>query len=161
MGNAGDAVTVPPPGERLTPRARAYMVIVATRHVLVGLVCIAAPGTFRSGSYSGIKQALPFGGDASLCAWGVMFAATGLLAAYAAWSAGEQPARFALLWSVITSAFWVGGFGAAWAAGDLAGWTGPIIWATVTAKDCTMLRSPLRNPFEPVVRKVLDTDGRR
>lgn len=151
------AVT-PAPGptvpERMTPRARAYMSIVAARHVLVGLACIVLPDHFTSTSYDVLKGFLGtlLSPDQTLVAWGCAFVAVGSLAAYAAVTGREEPARSALRASVTTTALWAGGFLAVIFTGASAGWSGVIVWTALAAKDLTMLRDPLRNPFEDLVR---------
>jgi hypothetical protein len=139
----------------MTPRARAYITIAGLRHLLVGAFCLAAPEQFRSSSYQPIKTALPAPESQALLWWGVMFVGTAMLAATAAVRGREGIARWALLASVLSSAVWAAGFVAGAIEGVLTGPTGPIIWTAVTLKDITMLRAPMRNPFEPVIRKAL------
>lgn len=144
------------PEERMTARARAYLLTAAARHIAVGVTCILAPGEFASPSYAAIKGVLPVDGTYAITMWGILFGATGLLCAFAAAAGRAGEARWALLASVLTSALWAAGFVAELRYSGAP--TGPIIWTAVTIKDITMLRSPLRNPFEPVIRRALDRD---
>ena len=144
-----------PPGERMTPRARVYMAICAARHVLVALACLVLTQTFTSGSYAGVKGFLHWfvPADSMLRTWGLVFAVVGSLAVLGAVTGRVELARNALLASVIVTFCWVGGFIASIASGESAGATGVIAWAALAGKDLTMLQDPLRNPFEPLIRK--------
>lgn len=146
---------IAPLAERLTPRARVYMAVAGLRNLALGVVCILMPEYFTSGSYAGIKGALPFTADTSLIVWGAAFLVAGVIATSAAVFGHETHARIGLMTSVVISGSWVGGFAFAQITGAAAGPTGLIVWAAFTAKDLTMLRDPLRNPFEPLVREVL------
>lgn len=134
------------------------MGIASARHVCMALFAILAPYKFASPAYEGLREALPFAaGSHAIIAWGWVFAATGILCALGAIRASEDTARWALFISVVVTAAIGGGFLAAWAAGVLTGPTAMITLFAVALKDLTMLRSPLRNPFEPVVQRVLST----
>lgn len=151
---------VPPVGERLTPRARAYLLIACLRHGVAGLALLIFPGAFASPSFDGIKGALPLQHRHSLMAWGVVFLFTAIVCGWAAASAREGSARIALSGSIFASLVWLGGFIAATALGVQISPMGAIFCAALVAKDLTMLRDPLRNPFEPIARKVLrDQNG--
>lgn len=152
----------------MTPRARAYMAICSVRHLLLGIALVAAPQAFKSQTYDGIKDLLPLPSDVALAGWGGIFIATGILAGVAALIGREGEARWALLASVLTTALWAGGFTvyvtAHWIQmGELVNPSGPLIWLAVALKDITMLRNPLVNPFEQLVRQAgtgAETDGR-
>lgn len=146
--------------ERMTRRAQAYLLICAVRHLAVGLACVVIPEAFSSPVYSGIKKALPLSADYAMSLWGVLFLVTGVWCCTAAMVRFEQPARIALLLSVITSAFWAGGFAFAALGGDMSVPSSPVLWVSVTLYDLTMLRQPLRNPFESITRRILDDDRR-
>ena len=145
-----------PAEDRMTHRARAYLGIAAARHVLLGLLCILDPATFTSPSYEGILSALPiFHVITAIEVWGVVFIVTGSVCAAAAGTARAGVARLGLTMSAVVSAMWVGGFLASALSGALAGWSGPVVWAALVAKDLTMLRDPLRNPFEDLVPRTI------
>lgn len=141
--------------EVMSLRARAYLIIAGLRHTALGICCILFPAAFAGPSYDAIKSALPVGPELSLQLWGLLFMGTALLAFVGAVLGREGEARWALLASVITSALWAGGFFAALRSGNLTGPTALVLCLAVTLKDLTMLRAPMRNPFEPLVRKVL------
>lgn len=139
----------------MTGRARGYLAIVAARHLILGSICVVHPEHFTSGSYEGIKDALPFvSGDGAMVSWGLIFIIVGILNVIPVLTGRETYARAGLLVNVVVTGFWVGGFIAAQIAGTSAGPSGLIIWASVLAKDSTMLRDPMRNPFEPIVRQM-------
>jgi hypothetical protein len=145
----------PPPGQRMTPRARVYMAICAARHLLLGIACLLNPEGFTSGSFSGVKNVLHWlvPPDPMLRIWGVVFVGVGAVCALAVLLGRPEIARNVLLASVIVSFCWTGGFIASIWTGQSAGWSGVIVWAAVAGKDLTMLQDPLRNPFEPLIRK--------
>ena len=141
--------------QHMSRRAKVYLMVAAARHLIIGFICVLDPGSFTSGSYRGVIDALsgiPIG--PAIVLWGYLFLVTGLACLTAAIVGKETPARVGLLFSVVTTACWAGGFFAAILGGSSAGATGAIIWAAVALKDATMLRQPLRNPFEPLIQKV-------
>jgi len=139
----------------LTLRARTYMGIVSMRHLLIGAFCLIRPGDFQSPSYGGVKDALGFlAPDTALMVYGLAFIIAGVASAVPVVTGGDGAARAGLLISVVVTGLWVGGFFAAIWDGTIAGPTGPVVWCAVLAKDLTMLREPLRNPFEPIVRRI-------
>ena len=148
-------VNAPPPGERLTPRARAYLWIAAWRHGTVGLSLILWPQLFNGPAFGAMKNALPVNSTAALAVWGSIFLAASLFSAYAATVARENPARVALIVSIMSSLIWAGGFASATYDGAKLSPIGLIFAIALAAKDLTMLRDPLRNPFEPLLNKVL------
>ncbi|QZN86869.1 hypothetical protein [Cellulomonas sp. C5510] len=142
-----------PPGQRMTPRARAYMAICASRHLFLGVMCLWRPQDFTSGSFDGVKDFLwLLHPDTALMVWGAVFVVVGALAGFAAFTGNEDAARHALFVSVVTTFMWAGGFAWSILTGTSAGWSGVIVWSALAAKDLTMLRDPLRNPFEDLVR---------
>lgn len=148
--------------QQMTKRAKVYLLIATARHLAVGLACVLAPSSFKSGSYQGIIDALagiPF--LTSIELWGWAFLGTSLACFIGAVIGRETPARVGLVFSVVTTACWAVGFAASMFMGSSAGSTGFFIWAAVAAKDATMLRQPLRNPFEPLVQKLVADKARR
>lgn len=142
--------------EQMTPRARTYLVTAALRHLIIGAVCVFSPGGFTSSSYQGVTDALGwFRPEVAIVVWGWLFIVSGIACALAAVTGREDAARIGLMLSVVTTACWGGGFLAAVVTGVSAGPTGAVIWIAVAIKDATMLRQPLRNPFEPIVQKVI------
>lgn len=148
--------------QRMSKRAKAYLLVAAARHISIGLICILMPTSFHSPSYRGVIDALsgvPLATSIEL--WGVLFVVTGLACLFAAIVGRETPARVGLLFSVVTTACWAGGFVASIFLGSGIGHTGAIIWLAVALKDATMLRQPLRNPFEPLVQKLAADRAKR
>lgn len=161
------AVLPPLPQPQMTPRARAYLLICAIRHIVLGMALVMVPEAFQSETYRGVKNLLPLPPDNVMIGWGGVFLSAGLLSLVAAWIGREGEARWALLVSVLTTALWAGAFlvyvGSTWiTTGDLVNPSGPVVWSAICLKDITMLRSPLRNPFEELVRRAAseaDADG--
>lgn len=150
-----EATDVNPMGQHafarsMTPRARWYLAICATRHTLVALFAILAADSFQSPSFGPIISAAP------LWAWGIIFLGAGVMCGYGAWKRSARIARLGLMWSA-TSTFMVGvGILLAWLTGDLSSPTGPIIWLAVAFKDFTVCADPLRSPFEDWVEEIVD-----
>jgi len=140
---------------KMSLRARAYLGITAAFHLTLGSFCLLVPETFLSSSYEGLRHALPVPAGLALVSWGALFALVGTICAFAAVFGREPVARVALMMSVIVTGAVAGSFLASWMSGTLQGPTGPLIWLTLAFKDMTMLRNPMRNPFEPVVQRVL------
>lgn len=147
------------PRERMTPRARFYMGVVATRSSLLGLFCLFGPQLFNSVTYHGLMSAFqPIPGETTIRLWGIAWLVTALTAWYATFTGREGEARAALLMSIVSSACWAMGFTIAVMHGISTGPTGTIVWWALVLKDGSMLRQPLRNPFEPLVQRVLRQD---
>lgn len=141
------------PTARMTPRARAYMTICALRHLLLGLMCVARPGDFTSPTYTGIKSVLPLPPDTTMITWGTVFIAVAILATHAGIVGSETTARHALTASVTITFMWIGALISSIITDQSTGWSGTIVWAALAAKDLTMLRDPLRNPFEDLIAR--------
>ena len=140
----------------MTHRARAYLLIAAARHAIVGLYCVLQPLSFTSTSYQGISDAFSWLSTTdAMVLWGYLFLLTALACIFAAWKGTEGPARIGLLLSVVTTACWGGGFLAAIMTGASMGPTGAVVWLAIALKDSTMLRQPLCNPFEQLTQKVI------
>jgi hypothetical protein len=140
--------------ERLTPRARAYLLGLVVQHAGIATFIFCTPALFMAPSFDGIKKALavlPAGDE--MRGWGVVLAVAAVLAATAAVRGSEALARAALLMCVVTEGAWLGGYLASWAAGSLISPVGVIVWGSMVYRDITMLRQPLRNPFEPILRR--------
>lgn len=155
MGNVAVNVQTPPPGERLTPRARAYLWISAWRHGTVGLSMILWPQLFTGPAFVSMKHIWPLPSRTALLIWGLIFFAACMFSMYTAAVARENPARVALIVSIMSSLIWAGGFASATYGGARLSPIGLIFSIALAAKDLTMLRDPLRNPFEPLLNKVL------
>ena len=149
-------------GDGMTRRARVYMFTAAGRHLVVGACCAFYPQAFMSGTYLGITSAFSYLPMLHvIIIWGWLFIFTGIMCVMAGITGSEKAARTGLLLSVVTTACWGGGFLAAIITGVSSGPTGAVVWLALALKDATMLRQPLRNPFEPLVQKVIADQRRR
>lgn len=138
----------------MTPRARWYLTIGATRHFLTAGFAIFAADTFQSPSFGPIIDAAP------LPLWGLVFLGAGIACATGAWRRSARIARLGLMWSA-TCTLMVGvGITLAVLTNDLSSPTGPIIWLAVAFKDFTVCADPLRSPFEDWVERQVKS-GRR
>ena len=126
------------------------------QHATIGGWCVLDPAAFASSAFAGLRSALPFVDPGqAMATWGAVLLNIAVLCVVAAIVASEGWARAALLASVVVEGMWLGGYLYSVAHGLLIGPVGPIIWSCVVARDLSMLRTPLRNPFEPVARRVL------
>jgi hypothetical protein len=135
---------------RMTGRARAYLAIVATRGLLVGVACLGNRRWFTSSSFDQLRGMLPGG----FIGWGVFFLLAGGICALAAIARSEAAAYTGLILSAASAAAWTCGFLAAWMHGNLAGPTGVVAWASIAASDLVVCRMPLRTPFEGFVTAI-------
>lgn len=146
-----DRARVPP--DQMSGRARFYLGIAATRHILVALCTWFLADRFTAPSFDQILAILP------LWCWGVAFAGAGLACGAAAIIGHETLARVGLILSAGSTALWAGGFLAALMAGPAnVGIVGVIIWWALAAKDLVVCRQPIRSPFESLAR-LLATEG--
>lgn len=132
----------------MTPRARWYLTIAATRHILVAGFAILAPGSFQSPSFHPIILAAP------LWMWGIVFAGAGVACAAGAVKKSARIARLGLMLSATSTLMTGVGILIAYFTGDLSSPTGPIIWLAVAFKDFTVCADPLRSPFEDWVEEM-------
>jgi len=134
----------------MTARARWYLIIAATRHLLVAGFALWAAESFQSHSFKPIIAAAP------LWLWGLMFAGAGLACAAGAVTKSSGVARLGLMWSATSRAMVGVGLTVSYFTGDLSSPTGPIIWAAVAFKDFTVCADPLRSPFEDWAEEIVD-----
>jgi len=142
------------PEEQMTWRARAYLVIAAARHILVGAACIVLVADFDGDSFQVIRAVLP------VWVWGVAFLVGGAHLTYAAIRGSEGHARVALSLSAISTSVWAAGFLLAYQEGGAVSPIGVIFATALTAKDLVICRQPMRSPFEPIVREYDEPKGR-
>lgn len=127
---------------QMTTRARCYLVIAATRHLLVAGALLLISSAFSSTSFYPIIAVAP------LWAWGVVFFIAGSLCAHGAIFRTAHIARLGLMWSATSTAVVAVGLLLAWWFGDLSNPIDPILWSVLAAKDFTVCADPLRSPFE-------------
>lgn len=142
------------PPRSMTARARWYLAIAATRHLLVGAFCLLAPQTFTSTSFYPIISAAPLWG------WGLIFLGASAACGIGAHRRSARVARLGLMWSATSTMMVAVGLLLAWFTGDLTSPTGPIVWAAVAAKDFTVCADPLRSPFEEWAEQIAARDSR-
>lgn len=140
-------------GDRsMTARARWYLAIAATRHVLVGGFAILAADTFTSSSFYPIIQAAP------LWVWGLIFIGAGISCGLGGLKKSARIARLGLMWSAASTLMVAVGLLLAYFTGDLSSPTGPIVWLAMAGKDFTVCADPLRSPFEDWVDAIAEDD---
>lgn len=134
--------------ELMTRRARAYLVVAAVRHLVIGSLALRDVG-FSAALWTQIRSVAP------MAVWGVLFVAVGAGCAVASVAQKQTIARWSLVASAGSSALWLGGFLAAWGNGEVTNGVLAAVWAALTAKDLVQCRQPLRSPFESIVRDAL------
>lgn len=140
---------------KMTTRARWYLLIAATRHLLVGAFAILASDSFQSPSFGPIIAAAP------LWVWGTMFLGAGLACAWGGVTRLPKMARLGLMLSASSTLMVAVGLLIAWFTGDLTSPTGPIVWMAIALKDFTVCADPLRSPFEEWVDEIADAEASR
>lgn len=126
----------------MTTRARWYLAIASTRHLLIGGFALALPGSFKSASFVPILDAAP------LWMWALFFLGAGTACGIAAATKSEPIARLGMAWSATSTALVGVGLLISVFTGQLASPTGPIIWLAVAFKDFVVCAQPIRSPFE-------------
>jgi hypothetical protein len=151
--NIAHAISVP--AEVMTWRARAYLVITAVQHGLIGFACIWLSGTeaFSGDAFRIIRHIFPIWG------WGVVFVAGGIHLAIAAGRGSELLARVAMPLSAVLTSLWAMAFILAWHEGGVVSPVGAILATSLTAKDLVICRQPMRSPFEPLVKEYAGPRG--
>lgn len=135
--------------ERMTWRARTYLVITALQHTLIGIACINLSGTdaFSGDAWRIVRSLFP------IWAWGIVFLCGGLHLAIAAARGSELLARVGMPLSAVLTSLWAMSFILAWHEGGVVSPVGAILAASLTAKDLVICRQPMRSPFEPLVKE--------
>lgn len=128
-------------------RARAFLSVLAGRHIAVGVLCALAPQWFTSSSFVVLRSLLP------IRAWGVVLIVTGAAAVVAAATCSEPWARGSLVVSAGVTAAWCAAFTAAGFRGMLDAPQLPITWAALVSKDLILSAMPLRTPLEDAARR--------
>lgn len=135
------------PGQ-MTVRARWYLSIAATRHLLTGSVAFVSADSFKSTSFIPILSAAP------LRFWALVFVGAGLACAAAAIWKSETLARLGMAWSATSTLIIAVAFLIAFFTGSLASFVGLIIWFAIAAKDYVVCAQPIRSPFEGLAERV-------
>lgn len=147
-------VTLPRPPELLMPandmtaRARAYLAIAGTRHLLVGTFALIVPEWFRSTSFVPIVAAAP------LWFWGMFSIGAAIACIGSAATRSEPLARIGMAWSAVLTLLIGVGLLLSVFTGGLSSPTGPIIWLAVALKDFVVCAQPIRSPFEGLTERL-------
>lgn len=131
----------------MTWRARAFLAVLAFRHLSIGALALLATPWFDSPAYRIIDRVLP------LELWGALMLVTGAAAAGAAYTGSETWARGVLITSAAITGAWSAGFACAAWLGYLDAPPLPLTWAALTAKDLIVSAMPLRTPLEDAMRR--------
>ena len=147
--------------EKMTGRARAYMLVASGRHLGLGVVILAAHDIFRDDPrFDFIQSTLAWTGDPFIL-WGLLFFLTGVVCFLSAILKKEPLARSALIASATATAFWATGLLAGALLGNLSAWAGAILLSALVGKDLVVSRQPLRSPFEAVLRRINEREQHR
>lgn len=139
-----------PLNQRMTWRARAYLIVVGLRHLGTGGFALFGAHLFQSHSFDTIETVLP------LRAWGVVFLFIAVHAFLAVVFEHEWWARLVICSSAAITAMWAAGFMGAALQGESLSPLGPIIWSSLTLKDLVVAAMPLRSPFERLVAEPIE-----
>src|SRR4051812_25611054 len=132
----------------MTGRARAYLAIAATRHLLVGAFALFMSSSFKSTSFVPILDAAP------LWFWGVFSLGAGVACAGASITKSEPLARLGMAWSAVVTLLVGVGLLISVFTGQSSSPTGPIIWLAVAFKDFVVCAQPIRSPFEGLTEQL-------
>lgn len=132
----------------MTARARWYLAIAGTRHLLVGSFAFFAPESFRSASFLPILRAAP------LWFWAVFMLGAGIACMGSALTKSEPMARLGMAWSATLTLLVGVGLLLAVFTHELSSPTGPIIWLAVAFKDFVVCAQPIRSPFEGLTEQL-------
>lgn len=136
------------PANDMTARARAYLAIAGSRHLLVGSFALLAPEWFRSTSFVPIVAAAP------LWFWGLFSIGAAIACIGAAASRSEPLARIGMAWSAVLTLLIGVGLLLSVFTGNSTSPTGPIIWLAVALKDFVVCAQPIRSPFEGLTERL-------
>lgn len=138
------------PPDAMTLRARWYLTIGASRHLLIGLFAISKAHQFGS-------IYIPVISYAPLWTWGSIFVLTALICYTACLLRSASWARLGLIFSA-TSTLAVGvgiglGVALAWRDGQQVTPILPILLLSLAAKDYAVCTQPMRSPFEQLLKQ--------
>jgi hypothetical protein len=136
--------------QAMTARARAYLIIGGTRHLLIGAFMLWFERQFAAAQFVPIVGAFP------LWVWAAVMLLAAVLMGLAAWLRSAPIARAGLVVSAtVTFAIGVGltaGSIAVWAAGGKSVPISAILFLSLALKDYAVCTLPIRSPFEPLLR---------
>lgn len=144
--------------ERMTHRARVYMAIATARHFILGMLLFTVPQFFTGAVYGALVDAVPLNGTPSthLQVWGIAMLITALVPLLSTVTANPNHARLGLKASIgMTAALLSGLTVAVLLPGyTIGGYAMFVLLGALMLKDMSMLRDPLRNPFEEVAEAI-------
>ena len=132
----------------MTARARWYLAIAGTRHLLVGAFALFMPDSFKSTSFLPILNAAP------LTFWAAFSIGAATACIGAAITKSEPAARLGMAWSAVLTLLIGVGLLMAVFTNELSSPTGPIIWLAVAFKDFVVCAQPIRSPFEGLTEQL-------
>ena len=136
------------PANDMTNRARAYLAIAGTRHLLVGGFALIVPGWFKSTAFLPIIEAAP------LWFWGLFSIGAAVACLGSAATKSEPLARLGMAWSAVLTLIIGVGLLLSVFTGQSTSPTGPIIWLSVALKDFVVCAQPIRSPFEGLTERL-------
>lgn len=143
----------------MTRRARAYLAIGGTRHLLLGLFTLRFSEQYQAAVFIPIVGAFP------LWFWAALMLAAAFLMGLAAWFRSASIARAGLVTSgTITLAIGVGvaaGVVIVWMHGGAAVPISAVLLLSLACKDFAVCTQPIRSPFEPLWRRIPQPPKRR
>lgn len=136
------------PANDMTARARWYLAIAGTRHLLVGTFALSMASSFKSTSFIPILEAAP------LWFWAAFSIGAGIACAGAAVTKSEPLARLGMGWSAVVTLLIGVGLLLSVFTGQSTSPTGPILWLAVALKDFVVCAQPIRSPFEGLTEQL-------
>jgi hypothetical protein len=136
----------------MTARARVYLAIAAARHLLIGSVAIAMPGSFSSAAFLPILRTAP------LWMWAALMIGAGSACLVASVAKSEPMARLGMAWSATITVI-IGVSLVMAALNRTATPVGPILWLAIALKDFVVCAQPIRSPFEGLTDRMARKAG--
>lgn len=133
--------------EAMTPRARAYLAVVTSRHFAVAVIMLGLPHRLPRAPYVAFNAAAP------LYVWGVASLVVGAFAFIGGTWRSEWWARVSLISSATLTAAMTTALLMSWSVLTSFGLMAAVLLLAVTSKDMIVCQDPIRSPFEAVLRR--------
>lgn len=133
--------------DTMTPRARAYIVITAVQHGLVGASATLLSQQFNGDGFRVARELMP------IPVWGLMFLAGSGMLMQAAVRGSESRARLGMVLSVLLIALLGASLALSYTEGGVVSPIGTVFALSLMAKDLVVCAQPMRSPFERVVEE--------
>lgn len=147
----GRRATDPPEpvvSEVMTTSAFLYLLGVIVQNILLGVLCMFFPQSFKSKSFESVMAYAP------LDRWGAAFFFVGIFATIALCvRRGVWPA-LAIGFSALVAGVWGICYIVGMIQGTSTGWIGPIWIGSIVYKDAITITRPLRTALEPALRRL-------